>query len=67
MAERDPGQCSDFADAKTLDAWPNCSVADCEYKSCLSLDSDKCFAHAQGRNPSMSLDEYMNQPQGDDD
>ncbi len=45
--------------ALTRDLWPNCSVPDCEYKSCRSLHSDKCFAHTQGRNPEMSFAEYM--------
>src|SRR4051812_8081405 len=30
------------------DEWPNCSVPDCDYKSCLPL-SDKCYAHAIGK------------------
>lgn len=29
-----------------FDAWPNCSVPDCEYK--VTHDSDKCFPHARG-------------------
>lgn len=43
-----------------VDTWPNCSVPDCEYKSCLSMNSDKCYAHTMGRNPEMSFEEYMN-------
>ena len=41
-----------------LDTWPNCSVPDCEYKSCLSLNSDKCYAHTLGLQP-IPFDEYM--------
>ena len=53
---REGRACDDMDD---LEAWPNCSVADCEYKACLSLNSDKCFHHTQGRNPPMSYEEYQ--------
>lgn len=42
-----------------IDDWPNCSIPDCEYKSCRSLRSDKCFAHTHGHNPELSFEEYM--------
>lgn len=41
-----------------LEEWPNCEVADCEYKACLALNSSKCYAHTLGRNPVMSFSEY---------
>lgn len=63
MSELDPLGCAGFADAETLDAWPNCSVPDCEYKSCLSLNSDKCFSHTYGRSPAMSFEDYMDRAQ----
>jgi hypothetical protein len=28
-----------------LDSWPNCAVPDCPNKTCLKLDSDKCWPH----------------------
>lgn len=28
--------------------WPNCSIEYCPNKSCLSLNSDKCFPHTPG-------------------
>ena len=55
MDESEQG-CRDFA---TEREWPNCSVPDCEFKSCLSLNSDKCYPHTMGRNPRCTFDEYM--------
>ncbi len=52
---------NECADMVYAEDWPNCSVPDCEYKACLSLESEKCFHHTQGRNPPMSFEEYMNQ------
>lgn len=40
--------------------WPNCSVPDCDFKSCESMNSDKCYPHTMGRNPKCSFEEYMN-------
>lgn len=40
--------CAQFAGATSLDEWPNCVVADCPAKSCLSLASDKCWPHTVG-------------------
>ena len=31
--------------------WPDCSEPDCTNKSCLRLDSDKCYPHSLGFNP----------------
>lgn len=36
-----------------------CSVADCEYLS--RVEGGKCFAHSQGRNPVMTMQEYQSQ------
>jgi hypothetical protein len=41
-----------------LEDWPNCSVPGCEYKSCTSLQSEKCYAHTQGFDP-VPFDEYQ--------
>lgn len=60
--------CSIYAgDDADLSAWPNCSIPDCDYKSCLSLGSNKCFAHTHGRNPTMSYEEYQSQPEPTND
>jgi hypothetical protein len=42
-----------------LDDWPNCSVPGCEFKSCTSLQSDKCHSHTNGVEPPTSLAEYL--------
>jgi hypothetical protein len=34
--------------AEPMLAWPNCSVPDCQFKTCLSLNSDKCYPHTTG-------------------
>ena len=41
-----------------FDSWPNCSVPDCPYKSCLALRSDKCYPHTMGL-PLPNPDEYF--------
>jgi hypothetical protein len=48
--------CRDFSG--DLEAWPNCVVADCPFKSCLSLRSDKCYGHTLGL-PIPDPDEYF--------
>lgn len=50
--------CCDFAGDP--EAWPNCSVADCEYKACISAGSDKCYGHTFG-TPMIPFDKYISQ------
>jgi hypothetical protein len=45
---------------KNPEAWPNCSIPDCEYKACLSADSDKCYGHTFG-TPMVPFEEYIKQ------
>jgi len=46
--------CSDKADAEE---GPNCAIPDCEFKACLSLDSELCYRHATGLPP-ITMAEY---------
>ena len=55
MSEKPEGCGSEYA---TVEDWPDCSVPDCEYKSCASLKSDKCYAHTLGLTP-VPMDEYL--------
>lgn len=34
--------------ARLDNLWPNCPIADCPNKICLSLNSDKCWPHTVG-------------------
>jgi hypothetical protein len=57
MEESDDGILSD-EEVEILDAiWPNCSVADCEYKAYIP-DSDRCYFHHTGKAPP-PFEEYM--------
>lgn len=47
---------ADFRERFGFD-WPNCSVVECDYKACLSLGSDKCYAHTNGLSIP-SLEDY---------
>jgi hypothetical protein len=45
--------------------WPNCSVADCEYKAYIP-DSEMCYSHMRGVAP-MPMDEYLAQDSIDEE
>ena len=34
-----------------LDDWPDCIVLGCQNKCCLALDSDRCYPHTTGFDP----------------
>ena len=44
--------------AKRIEEWPNCEVPDCQYKSCLALNSPRCYPHTVGER----LRALRNQP-----
>ena len=48
--------CIEYADR--LEEWPNCSVSDCEYKACLSLNTGMCYGHSLNL-PIIPFEEYM--------
>lgn len=49
-----------------VDAWPNCSTPDCEFKSCLSEGSDKCYGCLMG-TPRQTMEQYMQTPALEED
>lgn len=44
-----------------LDAWPDCIVPGCRNKCCLRLNSDKCYPHTIGTEPSQAVYSLINQ------
>jgi hypothetical protein len=62
--DRGAGERTCVERAGDLENWPNCSVADCEYKACLSAESDKCHAHTFGL-PLVPFAEYIKEDDDD--